>query len=77
MKARPAVAVPGAESARLAAVPGFTVMAEVEPVSVPFTVSIAVMVWLPAVFSVAENVPVPLVNVELAGRTACPSVLVK
>jgi hypothetical protein len=40
-------------------------------------VSVAVMVWLPAVLSVAENVPAPLVNVELAGSEAAASVLVK
>jgi len=41
------------------------------------TVSVAVMCWVPAVFSVALKVPVPLVRVELAGRTAWPSLLVK
>ena len=39
--------------------------------------SVAVIVWLPAVLSVALKVPVPLVSVELAGRAAWPSVLVK
>jgi hypothetical protein len=34
------------------------------------TVSAAVIVWPPAVLSVAEKVPVPLVSVELAGSTA-------
>ena len=47
------------------------------PVIEEFTVSVAVMVWFPAVFSVAENVPTPLVNVELAGNVAEPSLLVK
>ena len=41
------------------------------------TVSVAVIVWLPAVFSVTLNVPVPLVSVALAGRTAAASLLVK
>ena len=41
------------------------------------TVSLAVIVWLPAVFSVAGKLPVPLVSVEFAGRTAWLSVLVK
>src|SRR5438067_10773540 len=41
------------------------------------TVSVAVTVWLPAVLSVTENVPVPPVRVALAGRTAWASVLVK
>ena len=40
-------------------------------------VSVAVMVWLPAVCRVAEKVPVPLVSVESAGRLAAPSELVK
>src|SRR5437588_779084 len=41
------------------------------------TVSVAVIVWLPAVLSVALKVPTPLASGELAGRTAWPSVLVK
>ncbi len=41
------------------------------------TVSVAMMVWLPEVFRVAEKVPVPFVSVELAGSTALPSVLEK
>jgi hypothetical protein len=41
------------------------------------TISVAVTVWLPAVFKVAENVPAPLVNTEFAGNTAAPSLLVK
>ena len=47
------------------------------PVIELVTVSVAVIVWLPAVLSVALKVPVPLVKVLLAGRTAAPSVLVK
>jgi hypothetical protein len=47
------------------------------PVTAPLTVSVAVIVWLPAVLSVALNVPAPLVNVALAGRTAAASLLVK
>ena len=39
------------------------------PVIVLVTVSVAVIVWLPAVFSVTLNVPVPLVKVVLAGKT--------
>ena len=41
------------------------------------TVSVAVKVCTPAVFSVALKVPVPLVKVLLAGRTAWASLLVK
>ena len=37
----------------------------------------AVIVWLPAVLSVTVKVPVPLVNVLLAGSTAWVSLLVK
>ena len=42
-----------------------------------YTVSVAVMVWFPAVSKVTGKSPVPLVSVELAGRIAEPSVLVK
>ena len=49
----------------------------VEPVIEAVTVSVAVTVWLPVVFSVAEKVPVPFVSAEFAGRTAWLSVLVK
>jgi hypothetical protein len=48
-----------------------------EPVIVGVTVSVAVIVCAPTVFSVTENVPVPLVSVESAGSTACVSLLVK
>jgi hypothetical protein len=41
------------------------------------TVSVAVMVWLPAVRKVALKLAVPLVKVLLAGKVALPSVLVK
>ena len=47
------------------------------PVMDEITVSAAVMVWLPAVTSVAANVPVPELRVELAGKVAAPSLLVK
>ena len=39
--------------------------------------SVAVMVVLAIVFSVAEKAPVPFVSVELGGKTACRSVLEK
>src|SRR5262245_18846648 len=48
-----------------------------EPVIEPVDVSVAVIVWLPAVVRVALNVLVPLLSVALAGRMAWPSVLVK
>jgi hypothetical protein len=41
------------------------------------TVSLAVMVWVPVVRSVAENTPIPFVSVEFPGSTACASVLEK
>jgi hypothetical protein len=62
---------------RTAGAPALTVIVFDVPVMLPVTVSVAVIVWLPAVFSVAESVPVPLVKVELEGKTAWPSVLVK
>jgi hypothetical protein len=50
-------------------------MADETPVREAVTVSVAVMVWLPEVFSVAEKVPVPFVSFESAGSTALASVL--
>jgi hypothetical protein len=47
------------------------------PVIEDVTVSVAVMVWSPRVFSVAEKLPVPFVRVEFAGSDAKGSVLVK
>ena len=47
------------------------------PVMLPEALSVAVIVWLPAVFNVAPKLPVPFVSVLLAGRVAAPSVLVK
>ena len=41
------------------------------------TVSVAVMLWFPAVFRVALKLPTPLLSVEFAGKLAAPSVLVK
>ena len=49
----------------------------VVPVIVLATVSVTAIVWLPAVLSVTVKVPVPLVNVVLAGGTAWVSLLVK
>jgi hypothetical protein len=47
------------------------------PVIEAVAVSVAVTVWVPAVFNVPEKVPVPFVKLEFAGSTAWPSVLVK
>ena len=38
----------------------------------PLTVSVAEMVWLPGVFSVAVKVPTPFTSVLLAGSTTAP-----
>ena len=56
---------------------GLTVMPDSVPVIVLVTVSVAVIDWEPAVLSVAEKVPVPLVSVVLAGSVAWASLLVK
>ena len=61
----------------LVAAPGVTVMALDTPVIVLVTVSVAVTVAVPAVLGVTENVPLPLVRVASAGKTAAASVLVK
>ena len=47
------------------------------PVIELVAVLVAVIVWLPDVFSVTLKVPVPPVNVVLAGRTAAASLLLK
>src|SRR3954463_5126245 len=54
-----------------------TLIAPLVPVIAALAVSVAVIVWLPAVFNVALKVPAPLVRVLLAGSVAAPSVLVK
>jgi hypothetical protein len=62
----------------IASGPAAVTLIELEvPVIEAVIVSVAVMVWLPVVFGVTEKVPVPFVSVELAGSTACPSLLVK
>ena len=52
-------------------------MASLVPVIDGVTVSVAVSVCVPAVRSVALNVPTPLVSVAFAGSVAAPSLLVK
>jgi hypothetical protein len=47
------------------------------PVMEELAVSVAVIVWLPTVLSVALKVAAPLLKVISAGKTACPSLLVK
>lgn len=76
----PAVAVKGAATTNLEMAAGLTVIAPVVPVTVPVpdaAVSIAVTVWLPAVFNVTEKLPAPFVSVTFAGSAAWLSVLVK
>ena len=68
---------PGAVTLKWVAAAGLTVIVPDVPVIEEVTVSVAVIVWVPAVFSVTENVPAPLVSVELAGNVATPSLLVK
>ena len=62
--ALPAVALAGALTTKCVAAAALTVTVPLLPVIEPLTVSVAVIVWLPAVFSVTVNVPVPLVNVR-------------
>ena len=73
----PDVAVAGAVTAKWVAALADTVVEFEVPVIEAVTVSVAVMVCRPPVFSVAENVPVPLLNVVSAGSAAAVSVLVK
>ena len=74
----PAVAVAGALTAKCGpAVEADTPIVPLELDIDDVTVSVAVIVWLPAVARVAEKVPTPLVSVTLAGSTAAASVLVK
>ena len=49
---------------------GLTVMLDEVLVMLPLTVSVALMVWLPAVFKVAEKIFTPAVRVAFAGNTA-------
>jgi predicted RNA-binding protein with TRAM domain len=77
LKAVPTVSGDAAETTNLVAAAAFTVIVPDVPVMEDVTVSVAVIVRFPAVFSVAENVPTPFVNVESAGKVAEPSVLVK
>jgi hypothetical protein len=52
-------------------------MAKEVPLREAVTVSAALIVWLPEVFNVAENDPVPLVSFESGGSVALASVLEK
>jgi hypothetical protein len=57
LKADPDVALDGALTVKWVAAPAATEMVPEVPVMLDVTVSVAVTVWLPAVLSVAENVP--------------------
>ncbi len=74
----PTVPVGGALEVTANAAAAVTLM-EIDPVMELVTISVAVIVCvpLPTVSSVAENVEVPAVSVELAGSFAWLSVLVK
>src|SRR5260370_6980596 len=50
-------------------VPAMTLIMLLVPLMELLTVSVAVKVGVPTVISLAMNVPMPLVRVELAGRT--------
>ena len=67
----------GALTTKCVAAAAATFTAPLLPAIEPLAVSVAVTVWLPAVFSVALNVPTPLVSVALAGRAAAASLLLK
>ena len=77
LNAVPPLADDGGETVRCVAGALETTIEFEVPIIDEVTVSVAVIVRLPAVLSVAENVPTPLVKVESAGRTANPSLLVK
>ena len=59
------------------ALPALTPIAADVPVIEEVTVSVALIVRLPAVLSVLLNVPTPLVRAVLAGSVAAVSVLEK
>ena len=75
LKALPAVALLGALNANDTASPPLTTMVPLVPVTLLATESVAVTVRFPEVFSVTLNIPLPFDNDELAGSTACPSLL--
>jgi hypothetical protein len=77
VKALPATVLPGAVTAKWVAAAGLTAMMLLVPVIVGVTVSLAVIVWLPAVRSVARKRPLPLTRVLVSGKPARASLLVK
>ena len=79
LKLVPAVVEEGAETMKWVAPPdaALTVIGLVVPVIVDVTVSVAVIVWEPAVFSVTVKELWPLVRPEFAGKTAWLSLEVR
>ena len=77
MNAVPAVAFAGALTIRCVAACALTLIALLVPVTEALAVSVALIVWLPEVLSVALKVPVPLTSVLFPGNTAWASLLVK
>jgi hypothetical protein len=70
LKATPELAVAGAETEKWVAGPELTSIEDEDPAIDAVTVSVAAIVWLPSVRSVAENTPDPFDSVEFAGSTA-------
>ena len=77
MKAIPVVSALAACTDSVVAGPGLTVIELKVKVRETVTVSVAVIVWLPAVFNVTEKFPVPFVNCASFGKFAWISELVK
>jgi hypothetical protein len=69
LKAVPTMAIAGAVTEKREG-PAATLIELVAPVIIFLTMSVAVMVWLPTVLNVAENVPWPPTSVELTGKAA-------
>ena len=69
LKAVPAVAVVGAPTLKGVAAAAATEIELLVPVIDEVLVSVAVMVWLPAVFKVAKKEPTPLVRGGVGGAS--------
>jgi hypothetical protein len=73
----PAIAVDGALTKKCVDVSvSKTVIGSESPVMLGVTVSVAVIVWEPTEFNVAENVPVPFMSMPYGGKEAAGSLLV-
>ena len=77
LKALPAVALDAALTEKCVAAAATTEIELLAPAIELVLVSVAVIVWLPAVSSVAPKVPVPLLSVLSAGRLNMPALVVK